>query len=275
MNGQSPANRNILLLSLPLTALVIICSLAGLLTPGFYAAETPNWQAQSIGQDAVDLFLIVPCLIVTSILSYSANKKGLLLWGGVLLYLIYTFTLYCFDVHFNKLFATYCLCLGLSFYSFIYSLVNAVRNNFNLTFEKQQLRHITGIYFIVIAVVFYFLWLSEVIPSSIQNTIPKSVSDAGLFTNGVQVLDLAIVLPGIFITGILLLRQNTLGFLLAPLVLTFFVLMDITIGVLAIVMKIKGIESSIMLSLAMALFALFSLLLLILFLKNMKISNTP
>src|SRR4051812_42515598 len=105
-------NKLILALSLSLSGLVVIASCAGLLTPGFYAAESLNWQAQSVGQDMVDLFLVVPCLLITSVRAYKGSRTAAKLWGGVVFYLTYTFVLYCFDVHFNRLFVVYCICLG-------------------------------------------------------------------------------------------------------------------------------------------------------------------
>src|SRR5450432_4180182 len=89
----------VLALSLLLAVLIIITSCLGLFVPEMYTRETPNWQAQSIGQDIVNLFLVVPALIISSLLAYYKNKKALLLRPGVLLYLIYTFIIFCFDVH--------------------------------------------------------------------------------------------------------------------------------------------------------------------------------
>lgn len=77
-------------LSLPLAVLLIYAGVHGLFLPGFYRAETLNWQAQCIGQDAIDLFLIAPVLIFTSILARQ-NKTAFLLSSGVNVYLIYTF----------------------------------------------------------------------------------------------------------------------------------------------------------------------------------------
>lgn len=262
----------VLLLSLPLAALIIIASCIGLFTPDFYAAETLNWQAQSVGQDFIDLVLITPCLLITSILAYRNYRAAFMMWGGVVLYLTYTFVLYCFDVHFNKLFVVYCICLGLSFYSLVYFLFTESKQNIIYAGGKPATR-IIGIYFIIIAVLFYFLWLAEVVPATIQHTIPKSVAEAGLFTNGVQVLDLAIILPAIFITGILLLRRISFGFMLAPVILTFFILMDITIGALAVVMKVKGVEVDLTLTLVMSVLTLVSVSFLIWYLKHVKIES--
>src|SRR6185295_1303389 len=93
---------------------------------------------------------------------------------------------------------------------------------------------LTGIYFIALSAVFYFLWLSEIVPAVINNKVPSSLIEVGLFTNPVHVIDISIFLPGMFITGILVLREKPLGYLLAPALLSFFILMDITIGWLAI-----------------------------------------
>jgi len=112
----------ILALSIPLGLLTILVSLTGLLSSNLYSVETPNWRAQSIGQDMIDLFLVVPCLFTSAILAFKKGKFSFLIWGGVVIYLTYTFTLYCFDLHFNKLFAVYCFCLGISFYSSLYFL---------------------------------------------------------------------------------------------------------------------------------------------------------
>src|ERR1019366_8796872 len=114
------------------------------------------------------------------------------------------------------------------------------------------------------------LWLSEIIPAIIQNTIPKSIVETGLFTNAVQVIDLSVFLPGIFITGISLLKRISFGLILVPIILTFFVLMDISIGTLAVVMKMKGVESNLVLTVIMGVLALLSLVLLIWYFKSIK-----
>lgn len=262
--------KTIFLLSLLLSFLIIIASCVGLFTPNFYAAETLNWQAQSVGQDMIDLFLITPCLLITSVLAYNNNKTAALIWGGVVLYLTYTFTLFCFDVHFNKLFLIYCICLGLSFYLTLYFIFTQHQAIIKINLEHKSAIRFTGIYFLIISVLFYVLWLAEIIPASIQNSPPKSLTETGLLTNGVHVLDLSVILPGIFITGIFLLKRISLGFVLTPIILTFFILMDITIGMLALVMDMKGVESNLMLTAIMFALALVSLAMLVWYLKSMK-----
>jgi hypothetical membrane protein len=56
--------------------------------------------------------------------------------------------------------------------------------------------------------------------------------------------------------------------MLAPVILTFFILMDITIAVLAVIMKIKGFAGDLTVVVIMTFLALISILLLARFLKS-------
>jgi hypothetical protein len=74
---------------------------------------------------------------------------------------------------------------------------------------------------------------------------PSAIVAAGLPTNPVHVLDLALFLPGVLIVGVLLRRGLPLGVMLAPVILVFFVLMDLTITVIFIAQQSTGAEVSI------------------------------
>ena len=127
-----------------------------------------------------------------------------------------------------------------------------------------------GIFLIIIACVFYVLWLSEIIPATIANTPPQNIIDTGLPTNPVHALDLSIILPGFAIIAVLLLRRKPIGLLLAPNALAFMILMDITIGALNIIMERRGIETSYAVTIVMAILALVSIGLLTLYLRSVK-----
>jgi len=248
-------------LSFVVAILVALTSYYGISTPGFYSSESLNWQAQSVGQDMVDLFLIVPVLVGSAILSYRNYQRAMLVWTGTMLYLVYTYVIFCFDVHFNSLFPVYCVILGLTFYLLIWFIYHQSKN-MTAEFSSKTPVKTTGIYFLFVSSVFYFLWLSEIMPSALSGTTPAILVETGLITNPVHVLDLAIILPGIFITGLWVLKKKQAGLLLAPAVLTFFVLMDITIAALMVIMKTKGLESNEYLVIVMISLAIFSIILL-------------
>lgn len=258
------------MLSIPLATLIIMSSSVGLFSDDFYNAETVNWQAQSIGQDLVDLFLVVPALLIFSFFAYQNNSIARILWGGTLLYLIYTFMIFCFAIHFNSLFVIYCSILGLSFYSFSYFIYSQWKIGFTIDSSKTVLIKIIGTYFFVISSLFYFLWCMEIIPAVFKGNIPASLTETGLLTNPVHVIDLSVVLPGIFIAGIFLLKRNTVAMVMAPVILTFFVFMDITIGFLNMIMMQSGIQVNLTVTYIMILLALVSLILLVSYLNIIR-----
>ncbi|MES1217801.1 MAG: hypothetical protein ABUT20_20010 [Bacteroidota bacterium] len=262
-------------LSVSQALLIVLTGLTGIFTPGFYAQESANWQAQSIGQDIIDCFLIVPVLVISAIYLKRKSENAFAVWGGINFYLSYTYAIFCFDVHFNMFFIVYCIILGMSFYScliFFYRMLKAggkavQPSGFN--FIK-----LTAFYFICIAVLFYILWLSEIVPSVIHREVPSVLKETRLFTNPVHVIDLSIFLPGLIISGILLFKRKAPGYQLAPALLTFLVLMNITIGFLMLFMYYKGVEANPVLALFMGVLAIFSFFLLRLFLKNTEIKPT-
>lgn len=259
----------ILFVSVPLTVLVVLVSLTGVFTPDFYHQETLNWQAQSVGQDLINLVVISPVLLISAFMSFKGKTIAKLIWGGTVLYLTYTFLLYCFDVHFNQLFLWYCWCLGLSFYSSV--LLFHYTHTWKVEITNPMSVRTIVIFFFIISILFYGLWLAEVIPAMEQGGTPKSVQDAGLLTNGVHVIDLAIFLPAIFVTALLMLKSNMIGLVLAPMLLTFFILMNITIGSLNVIMNIKGVASNDTLTIIMILLTLVSTVFLVWYVRSIKI----
>lgn len=258
--------KNVLKVSIPLILLIVGVSMVGLLYPEIYRAATPGWLTQSVGQDAVDLFLIVPVLIIGSLYSLTSNRIAVYLWLGTLLYIVYTFLIYCFTVKFNPLFIPYCLILGISFFSVVW-FFSGNKNQFYTSTSNKRLGT-TGIYFMAIAVLFYLLWLAEIIPATVNDEIPGSITEAGLFTNPVHVIDLSFFLPATFIVGILAWRKNVLATLLTPVFLTFFILMDLTIAALSVIMNVRGVGGSITIAVVMVALAVFSLILLVSFVRN-------
>ncbi len=258
-------------LALVIAVLVILVSAYGLLTAGFYVQETPNWQAQVIGQDMIDLFVLSPLMVILAVLVYNQRTAGVLLLPGALFYTIYTFTIYSFALHFNSLFIVYCAILGLSFYLLLYMLMVVERKELSTWYTVALPSKAAGIYLIAIAAVFYFLWLAELVPASLRGTAPAILAEVGLLTNPVHALDLSVCLPALAISGNLLLKKHPLGVLLGPSMLFFSVLMDITIGGLALVMNMKGVGSGDYMLLAiMAILAVVSLVLLIRFMSTLN-----
>jgi len=260
----------ILLLSVPLAILTAIASYAGIFVESTYVRETTLYASQGIGQDIVNLFIVVPILLISSFYASRKSKPGLLVWSGAIFYLAYSYTIYSFGLHFNQLFILYCAILGLSFYSFVYFILSAHKVNTAELFSDKISTRSTGVFLIVIAVLFYFIWLSELIPSINQNVTPKSVIESGLLINPVHVLDLAICLPALLLTGIALIKKRSIGFLLAPAMLIFCIFMAIAIAAMVLVMKSKGLDSDLVLFSIFAIITVISIFFLIRYVRTLK-----
>jgi hypothetical protein len=263
-------DRTIIILSASQAVLLVLVSVIGLFTPGFYSAETLNWQVHSAGQDLVDLFIISPVLILISLFAARKNKVAFLLWNGINIYLLYTFIIYCFDVHFNKLFIIYCLILGLSFYSCIYFLLTQSNFQTGINIFNKTIVKIIAVYFLIISFLFYALWLSEIIPSIIGNRVSKGLVETDLPTNPVHVLDLSVVLPGFFLMAALLFKKKIIAVRFVPGILMFCILMDITIGSMAFFMNINQVTAGYSTVIVMTTLALLSIIFLGLYLRILQ-----
>jgi len=124
---------------------------------------------------------------------------------------------------------------------------------------------------IIIALLFYFIWLKEIIPAIFQNKTPKSIIESGLLINPVHVLDIAIGLPALIITGVCLLRKKNVGLLLAPAMMMFCILLSIAIMAMVFTMKGQGLETDTVLSFIFGIIALTSFGFLFQYLR--KLSN--
>ena len=82
-----------------------------------------------------------------------------------------------------------------------------------------------SIFLAVVAVLFYFMWLSEDIPALLAGEVPQGVIEGEAPTDVVHVLDMAWILPAMVLTAIWLWRGRALGYALAGTLLSFLSLL--------------------------------------------------
>lgn len=68
-----------------------------------------------------------------------------------------------------------------------------------------------GAFSTILGLAFYSLWLAELVPALASGASPPSLTETGLITNPVQVLDIGIVLPAFVVGGLALARRRRLG----------------------------------------------------------------
>jgi hypothetical protein len=218
-----------------LAVLLFLAAIAGSFLPATYAHEHPNWAAQAIGQDIVDLGIVAPGLLLAAILLARGNTKVVGIWRGMLLYVAYSYTLYSFFVRFSAWSLIYFALLGVS----VHGLIATATIAESVT-PGRRLRLAAGWLLIAGSGLFALLWLSEIISALVAGTIPQSALDAGLIVNPVHVLDLALLLPAMGIGGVQLLRNRPPGRAWAVPLLTFMALMGSAIMGMSFVQHARG-----------------------------------
>jgi hypothetical protein len=257
------------LLTVLLSVALAIVSYFGAFVEGTYERDVASMAAQGMGQDMVDLFLVVPLLIVSLILVRRDLKAGWFLLTGSVLYTLYSFFIYAFGVYFNQLFLLYCIIVGLALYTFIFILYEMNRMDIRGWFSDNVPTRMIGYYFIVIAVVFYALWLKDVVPAILNDTVPENVSKYELLVNPVHVLDIAIVLPGLIITAVMLMKNLRLGYILTPTLLVFIILLAIALIGMTLMLQVKEISDDTSVAGIFAVMAVISIGFLLMFLAKM------
>ncbi len=201
-------------LTIPIAVGAMTASLAGILGAGTYAAETPNWAGQAVGQDAVNL-VVYPVMVVLAWRASRGSVSAYLWWLGAAAYSTYSYLLYAGFVHFSGWFLVYVATFGSSAFALVAGAASLDASALRSRFRSDVPMRGVGTVLASLGVVFALLWLSEVVPATVSGSVPRAVVDAGLTTNPVWVLDLGLVLPAMIAGGLLLRRHRTPGYLLA------------------------------------------------------------
>lgn len=187
---------------MPLAVLGFAGSVIGIVfEEAVYGQETPNWAWQAVGQDLANL-IAFPVLVLLALAALGGSLRAYLAWAGLVAYSVYTYAIYAFAVQFGPLFLLWVAVLGLSVYTLIGGLASLEPARVRASFRSQPpVRSAAGL-LLAIGVVFGLLWLSEIIPAALAGTTPPALTDTGLATNPVHVLDLAVLLPAAILSGV-------------------------------------------------------------------------
>jgi len=256
-------------LTLPIAILLIIAAGSGAFITGVYR-DNPYFAAQAIGQDRISFFVVFPTLVISAILASRGSLHGWIIWLGAIVYLVYTYTVAAFEVRFNSLFLVNVALLGCSLYALTGSLVTVNMNQIKTCFTKHTPIKAVVIYLTILAILFYFLWLSEIIPALMAGRIPQSIQDNGTPTNAIHVLDMAWILPAFCITAVNLWRRQPLGYTLAGALLSYAVFLTAAILGMAVFMIREGFPVPAPQAAIFATLLAFSLGMLIWYMKNLE-----
>lgn len=230
--------------TIAIAILVIITAVAGLFWPATYARETHYTRTGGYASDIVDLFLIVPILLISGIQGNRGSVPARLVWLGTQGYLLYNFVIYAFGVHFNPLFLVYVATLSLCLYATVFSLPFIPLEQITRTYGPRALHKTIAIVFLVLAIQTAAFDVRDDIVAIRAGQVPQDVIAANQPVNFIHVLDLGFLLPALSITAVLLLRRKASGYALAPIFLTLLAIMSLELVSILTVMGRAGFGMS-------------------------------
>ncbi|MDH4219194.1 MAG: hypothetical protein OEY18_16055 [Candidatus Aminicenantes bacterium] len=263
----------IVILSTVMAIALAVVSFFGAFDVVTYERDAASMAAQGAGQDLVNLVFVVPLLVFALIFMLRNSRIASFIFGGSVFYILYSFCIYAFGLHFNKFFLLYCLVLGSSLYSFILVILELTKMDVQNWFGEKVPIRLTGVYLLLISALFYILWFKDIIPAVLMDTIPKNVSNYNLLVNPVHVLDLSIALPGLILTAVLLMKKRRLGYILAPVLLVFVIILTIALAGMVMMTRARGITEDTSIAVIFIALAVISIVFLYLFLKNITVTK--
>ena len=191
---------------------------------GIYALDTYFRAPIARGTDAVTLLVAIPLLLTAVWLYRRGSLRGGLLLVGALSYLLYNAASVALGTAYNNLFIVYIAYFSASLFAFILAF-NAIDTR-KLGARIGQGSPIRGIAILmfVSGLALLAAWLGDIIGPLLNGGVPAIASYTTEIT---YVFDLGIIAPTCFLTGILLLRRASMGYLLGT-------MMTITLAVVGL-----------------------------------------
>jgi hypothetical protein len=168
---------------------------AGLLVPGFLALDTYN------------LVVGLPILLTLLWLVYRGSLIGLLLWPGVLFYMVYTYALYLVGTPFSVLFLAYIALVAVSASTMIGIVANIDGERVRQRLGGVVPARAIGAILIGLAVLTLVQDASGTVVIALAGGAPRDP-----LARHVWIADLALEVPAMLLGGVLLWQHKRLGY---------------------------------------------------------------
>lgn len=180
---------------------------------GLYRYDTVFTGAANRATDGVTLFLGIPLLLLATLLYRRGSLRGGLLLPGTLVYFLYVYASYGLGIAYNRLFVVYILLFSTSLWAFALAFRSIEAQLFSEQVSPHLPRRGLAIFMLASGLVTLVVWLAPLLDALVRNVPPPLL---GPYTTKItDVLDLGIITPATFVSGVLILRQNPLGYLMA------------------------------------------------------------
>lgn len=187
---------------------------------GLYRYDTTLTAAGYRTGDAFTLLAGIPFVLVATWLYRRGSVRGGLMLAGALAYLLYNSSSQALGAAYNNLLPVYITLTTVTLLGFLIFMRSIDACTLRAHYGEAAPRRGVAHFLIVCGVILYCIWLlMSIIPAMLAGSVPPEV---GPYTTVITfVLDMGIIAPTLVVSGILLRRDDPLGYVLAPILLIF------------------------------------------------------
>jgi hypothetical protein len=206
------------IIAILLGALAMISCIISIIRNDIY--QDGAWaNAQWLGQDMVTLFLAVPLLFLSYFKGIQGHgKKWELVFTGVLLYYAYTYAFYMFAARLSFLYLFHLPIFGLSVIGLVISLIRLFETRPDYANKHAHIKGLAIVYLLLISLLLTFLWTQDIL-SHLFDPEHQSDTPDGNPPLIIYSLDLALIIPLMIASALLLMRKKNPGFILGGIML--------------------------------------------------------
>jgi hypothetical protein len=181
---------------------------------GLYRSDTLFVAGNNFGSDLVTVLAVVPLLAISLLLARRGSLRGRLLLLGALGCVLYIGASYALGaVAFNRLFLVYVGLFSASLFAFVGAFASLDLDAVAASLSPRMPRRWPGVFMFASGVVTLAIWVMEPLTALITGEAPKVLeTHTTLFTHAV---DMGVIVPAALVSGILILRRRTLGYVTA------------------------------------------------------------
>ena len=190
------------------------------------------------GTDAVVLFVCVPVLLIALAWYRRGSLRGGLLLTSMLAFFLYNSASMAFGAAYNNILLLYIISFSLGFFATILAFQNIDLETLAAR-TSPKLPRIWIAVFLFIAGLSLLVWLMDIVVALLSGTVPLTLGP--YTTEATYVIDLGIILPTVYLAGILVLRRNPLGTMLASILITVNVTIGLVVASQSIMQALDGI----------------------------------
>ena len=140
---------------------------------------------------------------------------------------------------YNPLFLLYVALFSASLFAFVLALTSFDLRSLAVHFLPHLPRRSIAGFLLVVGLFLLAMWLGLIVPPLLQGQAPQALESTTTLV--IQVLDLGLIVPVAFLSGILLLRRDPLGYLLASIVLVKTLTLGTAVSAMVVGQLLAGV----------------------------------